>query len=220
MSWKNAKHRNDVKLHWCSIIQYFFSTVRQQIFTQTIFFQYKRAVEMRVWKSTRRENIKPYILLNVWLRLPSVGYRNGCFSIIIREFDLPSTGFVYMLDRHSKDKFLYVFDHHTSCHYNDVIMGAIASQITGLTIVYSIVDSDADQRKYQSSASLAFVRGIHRGPVNSSHKWPVTRKMFPFGDVIMQMSRHLTVQGAVLRHFLSCLCDIRGQGPISVRNVH
>ena len=43
----------------------------------------------------------------------------------------------------------------------------------------------AHQRKYQSSASLAFVRGIHRRPVNSPHKWPVTRKMFPFDDVIM-----------------------------------
>ena len=70
-------------------------------------------------------------------------------------------------------------------HYNDVIMGAIASQITSLTIVYSIVYSDADQRKHQSSASLAFVRGIHREPVNSPHKWPVTRKMFPFQDFIM-----------------------------------
>ena len=60
-----------------------------------------------------------------------------------------------------------------------------ASQITSLTIVYSTVYSDADQRKHQSSASLAFVRGIHRGPVNSPHKWPVTRKMFPFDDVIM-----------------------------------
>ena len=45
--------------------------------------------------------------------------------------------------------------------------------------------SAADQRKHQSSASLAFVRGIHRWPVNSPHKWPVTRKMFPFDDVIM-----------------------------------
>ena len=70
-------------------------------------------------------------------------------------------------------------------HYTDVIMGTIASQITSLTIVYSTVYSDADQRKYQSSASLAFVRGIHRRPVNSPHKWPVTRKMFPFDDVIM-----------------------------------
>ena len=68
-------------------------------------------------------------------------------------------------------------------HYYDVIMSTIASQITSLTIVCSTVYSDADQRKYQSSASLAFVRGIHR--VNSPHKWPVTRKMFPFDDVIM-----------------------------------
>ena len=72
-----------------------------------------------------------------------------------------------------------------SPHYGDDIMDAIASQITSLTIVYSTVYSDADQRKHQSSASLAFVRGIHRGPANSPHKWPVTRKMFPFDDVIM-----------------------------------
>ena len=65
-------------------------------------------------------------------------------------------------------------------------MGATASQITSLTIVYWTVYSGADQRKHQSSASLAFVRGIHRGPVNSPHKWPVTRKMFPFDDVIMK----------------------------------
>ena len=72
----------------------------------------------------------------------------------------------------------------TYCHYNDVIMGVIASQITCLTIVYSIVYSDADQRKHHSSASLAFVRGFPRVPVNSPHTWPVTRKMFPFDDVI------------------------------------
>ena len=70
-------------------------------------------------------------------------------------------------------------------HYHDVTMNAIASQITSLTIVYSTVYSGADQRKHQSSVSLAFVRGIHRGPVNSPHKWPATRKMFPFDDVIM-----------------------------------
>ena len=70
-------------------------------------------------------------------------------------------------------------------HYDDVIMDTMASQITSLTIVYSTVYSDTDQRKHQISASLAFVRGIHRGPVNSPHKWPVTQKMFPFDDVIM-----------------------------------
>ena len=70
-------------------------------------------------------------------------------------------------------------------HYSDVIMITIASQITSLTIIYSTVYSGADQRKHQSSASLAFVRGIHRWPVNSPHKEPVTRKMLPFDGVIM-----------------------------------
>ena len=70
-------------------------------------------------------------------------------------------------------------------HYGDVIIRTIASQITSLTIVYSTVYSDADQIKHQSSASLAFVWGIHRGPVNSPHKWPVPRKMFPFDNVNM-----------------------------------
>ena len=63
--------------------------------------------------------------------------------------------------------------------------GTMACQITSLTIVYSTVYSGADQRKHQSSASLSFVRVIHRGSVNSPHKWPVTRKMFPFDDVII-----------------------------------
>ena len=48
-------------------------------------------------------------------------------------------------------------------HYIDVIMTTMTSQITSLTVVYSTVYSDADQRKHQSSASLAFVWGIHRG---------------------------------------------------------
>ena len=64
-------------------------------------------------------------------------------------------------------------------------MTMLASQITSLTVVYSIVYSGVNQRKHQSSGSLAFVREIHRGPVNFPHKWPVTRKMFPFDDVIM-----------------------------------
>ena len=75
-------------------------------------------------------------------------------------------------------------------HYVDVIMGMMASQITSLTIVYSTVYSGADQRIHQSSASLAFVRGIHRWPVNSPHKWPVTRKMFSFDDIIMSMKQY------------------------------
>ena len=64
-------------------------------------------------------------------------------------------------------------------------MGTMASQITSVSIVYSTVYSGADQRKSQSSASLAFVWGIHRWPLNFPHKRPVTQKMFPFDDVIM-----------------------------------
>ena len=83
-------------------------------------------------------------------------------------------------------------------HYTDVIMDAIASQITSLTIVYSTVYWDADQRKHPSSASLAFVWGIHRGPVNSPHKWPVTWKMFKFDDVIMRWSIFSKIQCAAV----------------------
>ena len=71
-------------------------------------------------------------------------------------------------------------------------MTMLESQITSLTVVYSIVYSGVHQRKHQSSASLAFVREIHRGPVNFPHKWPVTRKMFPFDDVIMTQTRIYT----------------------------
>ena len=76
-------------------------------------------------------------------------------------------------------------------------MRAMASQIVSLTIVYSTVYSGEDQGKHQRSASLAFVPGIHRWPVNSPHKWPVTRKMLPFDDVIMRDLRvfvdHITL---------------------------
>ena len=88
-------------------------------------------------------------------------------------------------------------------HFGDVIMGAIASLITSLIIVYSTVYSDADQRKHQSSASLACVWGIHRGPVNSPHKWPVTRKMFPLDDVIMLL---YTPSHTGLQVSVCCLC--------------
>ena len=71
-------------------------------------------------------------------------------------------------------------------HYSDV-MSAMASQITSLTIFYPTLYSGADQRKHQSSMSLAFVRGIHRRPVNSPHKGPVTRKMFSFDDVMFHL---------------------------------
>ena len=67
-------------------------------------------------------------------------------------------------------------------YYSDVIMRVLASQISGVSIVYWTVGRSTKTSKPHVTA---FVRGIHRWPVNSRHKWPVTRKMFPFDDVIM-----------------------------------
>ena len=81
-----------------------------------------------------------------------------------------------------------------SVHYSDVIMSATASQITIVSIVCSTVDSGSDQGKHQSSASLAFVREIHHThmwPMDSRHKGPVIRKMFPFNDVIMRSLHYI-----------------------------
>ena len=77
----------------------------------------------------------------------------------------------------------------TIIHYSDIIMSTTASQITGVSSVYSIVCSGADQRKHQSSRSLAFVRRIHQWPVDSPHKGPVKRKIFPFDDAFMKFQR-------------------------------
>ena len=63
-------------------------------------------------------------------------------------------------------------------HYSDVMMMAMVSQIIGVSIVCSTVCSSADQRKHQSSESLAFVRGTHRWSIDFHHKGAVTRKCF------------------------------------------
>ena len=74
-------------------------------------------------------------------------------------------------------------------------MGAMASQITSLTIAYSIVLSG---RKHQCPASLAFVRVIPRSPGNSPHKWSVAWKMFPFDDVIMVLIKYLILDSSTM----------------------
>ena len=85
-------------------------------------------------------------------------------------------------------------------HYNDVIMTTMASQITSLTVVYSTIYSDADQRKHQSSASLAFVCGIHRDRWIPRTKGQLRRKMFPFYDVIMISTSAVRCFGFVITH--------------------
>ena len=96
----------------------------------------------------------------------------------------------------------------TKCKYETTLQwrhnGRHASQITSLTIVYTTVYSGSDQRKHRSSVSLAFVRGIHRWPVNSPHKWPVTRKMFPFDDVIMKGAEICGTDAFSIMGLISC----------------
>ena len=87
--------------------------------------------------------------------------------------------------KYAYNQFVLFFLLYDSNHYSDAIMSAMASQITSFWSVCSAVCSDAQQRKHQSYTLQAFVRGIHRWPVDFPPKGPVTRKMFPFDDVIM-----------------------------------
>ena len=69
----------------------------------------------------------------------------------------------------------------TCCHnYDDVIMTTMASHHCLLSRLFGRRSTKTSKHRVTS-----LVRGIHRGPVNSPHKWPVTRKMFPFDDVII-----------------------------------
>ena len=91
-------------------------------------------------------------------------------------------------------------------HYTDVIMTTMASQITSLTVVYSTVYSDADQRKHQSSASLAFVWGIHRDRWIPRTKGQLRGKCFhlmtsPWGKWPPQ---HKTTRHETWGYFLRC----------------
>ena len=99
-----------------------------------------------------------------------------------------------------------------SIQYSDVIMGTMASQITSVSIVYSTICSGTDQRKHQSSVSLAFLREIHRWLVNSPHKGPVRTKMFPCDEDIMQS---ISLLCHVPSLFFILYCNITGSKCIS-----
>ena len=130
------------------------------------------------WLSQKLLNLKP-------TKCPSIESRNLCSQL--EQVKTANTRYMH-------------FHTQRSGHYSDVIMVAMASQITSLTIVYSTVYSGADQRKHQSSASLAFVPGIHRWQVNSPHKRPATRKMFPFDDAIMFSSNSYLSEALAVGH--------------------
>ena len=121
-----------------------------------------------------------------------------------------STDIIFYCSVAVKNADIFGYPQNNRAHYDDVIMSTIASQITSLASVYSTVYSGADQSKLQSSASLAFVWGIHRGPVNSPHKWPVTRKMFSFDDVIIWYVNSTNIYWSV--HTQKAICVIRSPG--------
>ena len=122
---------------------------------------------------------------NFWLRSSKyAGQQESIFKNCFQSLALLTLNFANI--------FCWIYFFARVSHYGDVIMSAMTSEIASLTIVYSIFYSGADQRKFQSSASLAFVWEIHRWPVNSPYKGPVTRKMFPFDDVIMSLPKSPT----------------------------
>ena len=89
------------------------------------------------------------------------------------------------------------------CHYSDVIISGVASQITGVSVAYSTVCSGVDQRNHRRSASRAFMRGIHRSSVNSPPKGPVARRMFQSDIVTMVVSHFVSFQVVICQTLLS-----------------
>ena len=90
--------------------------------------------------------------------------------------------------------FSYPYSYSNSIHYNDVIMNSLASQVTNPSIVFSTVYS----RRRSKKISKLRVTGLYaeNSPVSGefpAHKGPVTRKMFPFDDVIMQHAWELQI---------------------------
>ena len=121
-------------------------------------------------------------------------------SICISEFQQPAADrnpvTMNRIDGFVQDSSSWLFYPHPSgllrwpwCHYSDVIMSVTASQTTGVSIVFLAVCPSADQRKRQSSASLAFWVGNPPVTGGFSHKGLVTGKMFPFDDVLMAIVR-------------------------------
>ena len=116
--------------------------------------------------------------------------------------------------------------------YSDIIMSVMASQTTGVSIVSTVHSIRRRSKKTSNSASLAFVKGIHRWPVNSPHKGPVTRKMLPFDDVVIRVRYGVSLMSSkpmspylrkkpmspclkkTLSPFGYLWCNIRYQGPI------
>ena len=86
-------------------------------------------------------------------------------------------------------------------------MGAMASQITSLSIVHLNIYSGTDQENANAPRHYT----LCGSPVNSPHKWPVTRKMFPFDDVIMTCSMTVHVSEATIKYGVKMTCIYQEQ---------
>ena len=103
-------------------------------------------------------------------------------------------------------------------HSNDVIMSAMASQITSASIVYTTVCSGADQRKYQNSAPLAFVRGIYRWPVNSPHALPTVITINITTREIIEAKALILTSWSISETTLIVITKIQPQNNRSINN--
>ena len=202
------------QIHTCSFLVYFSSVLQKWYFFPTWFLYYQYANLEGCSQRLAFVKVHKIVLIEIdctlnalpcveWLRV--VSRHTGCDYVLFiseegRATLVAITRTAMLVTCHSVKSYLSVVSpvqplpvhcevlqrfHFVAPHYCDVMMSAIASQITSLTIVYSTVYSDADQSKHQSSASLAFVRGNSPRTGDSPHKWSVTRKVFLFDDVIM-----------------------------------
>ena len=119
--------------------------------------------------------------MNIWAQFPLSTMLNG-YSLHLKSVWHTSSNLVCSGNRLMGH---YLIGHIQPIHYSDVIISATASEVTTVSIVCSTVCSETDQRIQQSSAPLAFMKGIHRWQVYSPHKRPVARKSLSFHDVIM-----------------------------------
>ena len=143
---------NSVKLQWRKAIQQFQRYVFLQVWTHWCqIWQVSGPLASQYYGANGQMTLKLHNYIFRWFHEtlngdnPSSDFRDMCSSKFGQMFCLPTQESAW-----------------NNTHYNDIIMTTMASQITSLAVVYSIVYSGADQRKHQSSASLAFVREIHR----------------------------------------------------------
>ena len=122
-----------------------------------------------------------WIYINVWVEVADcLCTHNGLYCCLFgrnKHQKQPSSEHI--------NSSLRQYIHYTCSHYSDVIMSMMASHTTGILVVYWNVCSGADKKNTKAPRHLAFVRGIHRWTVSTPHQGPVTRKMFPFDNVIM-----------------------------------